>query len=184
MAPPNTSLQRVPPNPTNTNTSGSPSQIIWLPNAHLSQWQVSRAWPKMSKRYTLSSSKQTVSPMKCSVTQVSSGGSRGSRGEGLGKLIFCQVPTHGGNANERDKPYNIWSVNKITHHKDHVGFYSWDWSVLYFEKYSLDASLKMGPEQGSRFCDAPKRRDVALWCYKCMDWIELRLRVGWGIEHL
>ena len=49
------------------------------------------------------STKQTVSPMKCSVTQVSSGGSILGQGEGLGKFIFCQVPTHGGDANERNR---------------------------------------------------------------------------------
>ena len=91
------------------------------------------------------STKQTVSPMKCSVTQVSSG-SKGEQGEGLGKFTFCQVPTHGASANERGRGvfFQIWKYGtwtKIQSDHEASGFFSSNWQALYCEDHLL--GLKM-----------------------------------------
>ena len=74
--------------------------------AHVSLLQVLQSLTKNVQERHIEecsmSTKQTVSPMKCSVTQVSRG-SKGEQGEGLGKFTFCQVPTHGASANERGR---------------------------------------------------------------------------------
>ena len=74
--------------------------------------------------------------MKCSVTQVSSG-SKGC----LGKFTFCQVPTHGGSANERDrgvffKPENM-EHKKIQSDQVASGFFSSNWQAMYCEDHLL-----------------------------------------------
>ena len=104
-------------------------------------WQIKNAQELDQKcPWDILSTKQTVSPMKCSVTQVSSG-SKGEQGEGLGKFTFCQVPTthgpcdmvavlmRGAGGYSQTWKYGAWT--KIQSNQVASGFFSSNCQALY-----------------------------------------------------